>query len=362
MPRMQGRAVSAEILRAAGLPGKRFSRARNGANCTRCRLNAPDKSPGFVQECGFLRQFSSGMAFMTFYTRRCPGRQVQSRGPRIGVCQLPRVSAQSCAMPGPSPPGLPMIGANVSTKPQLLVLSLAVTLALAACKRDAATPTAAADTARPMPHRSVSPSTRASCRRSTASPRPTSTPAKNACTDFDGYVNGKWLAANPIPGDRTTLGRVRDARRALQRRAAASSPNRPRPKTDATGVEKIVGDFWATGMDEAKINAQGIEPLEGAPGRDRRAGRQRRRSPSTCAPAPPRARASCSASAPKPDFKDSTMNIAYADAGRPRPAGQELLLRRRQEGQAATPTRRTSPRCSSCPASPPPMPRSRPRT
>ena len=41
-----------------------------------------------------------------------------------------------------------MIGANVSTKPQLLVLSLAVTLALAACKRDAATPdTGAADTA-----------------------------------------------------------------------------------------------------------------------------------------------------------------------------------------------------------------------
>src|SRR5688572_29165513 len=43
MPRMRGSAVSAEILRAAGLPGKRFSRARNGANCTRCRLNTPDK-------------------------------------------------------------------------------------------------------------------------------------------------------------------------------------------------------------------------------------------------------------------------------------------------------------------------------
>ena len=33
-------------------------------------------------------------------------------------------------------------------------------------------------------------------------------------------------------------------------------------KADATGVEKIVGDFYATGMDEAKINAQGIEPLK----------------------------------------------------------------------------------------------------
>src|SRR3546814_8276343 len=31
---------------------------------------------------------------------------------------------------------------------------------------------------------------------------------------------------------------------------------------DATGVKKILGDFWATGMDEAKINAQGITPLQ----------------------------------------------------------------------------------------------------
>src|SRR3546814_4238843 len=31
---------------------------------------------------------------------------------------------------------------------------------------------------------------------------------------------------------------------------------------DATGVKKIVGDFWATGMDEAKINAQGITPIQ----------------------------------------------------------------------------------------------------
>src|SRR3546814_7349602 len=28
----------------------------------------------------------------------------------------------------------------------------------------------------------------------------------NACIDFGGYVNGKWLAANAIPGDRTSWG------------------------------------------------------------------------------------------------------------------------------------------------------------
>ena len=30
--------------------------------------------------------------------------------------------------------------------------------------------------------------------------------AGNACADFDGYVNGKWYAANPIPGDRSSWG------------------------------------------------------------------------------------------------------------------------------------------------------------
>ena len=30
--------------------------------------------------------------------------------------------------------------------------------------------------------------------------------SKNACTDFCGYVNGKWLATNEIPGERTEWG------------------------------------------------------------------------------------------------------------------------------------------------------------
>ncbi|TDK34007.1 M13 family metallopeptidase [Luteimonas terrae] len=84
---------------------------------------------------------------------------------------------------------------------------------------------------------------------------------KNACTDFDGYANGKWLAANAIPGDRTSWGafEMLDERStAIQRQLAEQSA----ADTAATGVEKIVGDFWSTGMDAAKINAQGIEPLK----------------------------------------------------------------------------------------------------
>ena len=86
--------------------------------------------------------------------------------------------------------------------------------------------------------------------------------SKNACTDFGGYVNGKWLAANKIPSDRTSWGafemldeRSTGVQHQLAEQAAADK--------NATGIEKIVGDFWATGMDEAKINAQGIEPIKG---------------------------------------------------------------------------------------------------
>src|SRR5512146_2222382 len=28
----------------------------------------------------------------------------------------------------------------------------------------------------------------------------------NACSDFDGFVNAKWVASNPIPADRTRWG------------------------------------------------------------------------------------------------------------------------------------------------------------
>lgn len=85
--------------------------------------------------------------------------------------------------------------------------------------------------------------------------------SKNACTDFAGYANSKWLAANAIPSDRTSWGAfemLAERSTAIQHQLAEQAAAHP----GATGVEKIVGDLWATGMDEAKINAQGIEPIK----------------------------------------------------------------------------------------------------
>ncbi|HDS1309140.1 TPA: peptidase, partial [Stenotrophomonas maltophilia] len=85
--------------------------------------------------------------------------------------------------------------------------------------------------------------------------------SKDACGAFGDYVNSKWLAANEIPGDRTSWGAftILDERSvAVQHQLAEQVAQVKTPNH----IEKIVGDLWATGMDEAKINAQGIEPLK----------------------------------------------------------------------------------------------------
>jgi len=142
--------------------------------------------------------------------------------------------------------------------PKILLLSLAVTAALAGCSKseDAAAP--AASTAAAPATLTLDESKLPPANSFLLSDLDTS---KDACADFTGFANGKWLAANPIPSDRVTWGsfemlgeRSTAVQRQLVEQAAADK--------NASGVEKIVGDLWATGMDEAKINAQGIDPIK----------------------------------------------------------------------------------------------------
>ena len=87
-------------------------------------------------------------------------------------------------------------------------------------------------------------------------------PSISACTDLNGFVNGKWLKANPVPGDQTTWGsfeilreRSLEVQHALVQQAAAS-------QAKAGSVEAKIGDIWKTGNDEAKIEAAGLAPLQ----------------------------------------------------------------------------------------------------
>ena len=137
--------------------------------------------------------------------------------------------------------------------------------------------------------------------------------ARNACVDFNGFVNGQWLAANAIPGDRTSWGafemlgeRSLAVQQQLAEQAAAMK--------GASGVEKIVGDFWATGMDEAKIEAAGIAPLKSrldaidALKNGPAVAEYLRQSFA-------KGEQAVFGFGPSPDFKNSSMNIAYAFQG-----------------------------------------------
>jgi putative endopeptidase len=138
-------------------------------------------------------------------------------------------------------------------------------------------------------------------------------PSQNACKDLSAYVNGKWLAANEIPADEPGWGaflvlrnRSLGVRQQLAERIAAE-PN-------AAGIDKIIGDFWATGMDEKKLNELGLAPLE-----------SRLAAIDALTDGPSVAEHLRKIAAvgenplfgfgPQPDFKNSTMNIASAFQG-----------------------------------------------
>lgn len=79
--------------------------------------------------------------------------------------------------------------------------------------------------------------------------------------DFYHHVNAKWLAANPVPPEYPMWGAYIQldhdnkelTRRLLEEAAAAGA--------DGDFVTRLVGDFYASGMDEAGIAEAGLEPL-----------------------------------------------------------------------------------------------------
>ena len=84
--------------------------------------------------------------------------------------------------------------------------------------------------------------------------------SKSACVNLDDYANGKWLAANPIPADQRTWGAFDVLyERSLQVQKQLSE--QLARKSAPAGIEKIIADLWATGMDQAARNAAGIAPL-----------------------------------------------------------------------------------------------------
>src|ERR1700730_2546949 len=88
----------------------------------------------------------------------------------------------------------------------------------------------------------------------------TNTPA---CTDFFQYANGGWLAANPIPPAYSSWGvanvlneKNRDVLHEILEAAAKNTG------AEIGSNERKAGDYYATCMDEGKIETDGVKPLQ----------------------------------------------------------------------------------------------------
>jgi putative endopeptidase len=83
------------------------------------------------------------------------------------------------------------------------------------------------------------------------------------CADFFQYSCAKWIKSNPIPADlagQTAFGKlaiwnIATVRDTLEEAASAK---------DRSPIQQIVGDYYASCMDESRINKLGVTPLQPA--------------------------------------------------------------------------------------------------
>ncbi|MDH7453262.1 M13 family metallopeptidase [Luteimonas composti] len=84
-------------------------------------------------------------------------------------------------------------------------------------------------------------------------------PAITACSDFYSFVNKDWLAANTViagSGRVSALGTLQQ--QALLQQRALLDEAVLNPQND---VQKLLGDFWASGIDEAAVERDGAQPI-----------------------------------------------------------------------------------------------------
>ena len=84
----------------------------------------------------------------------------------------------------------------------------------------------------------------------------------SACQAFGDHVNARWLAANPIPADQTRWGSfslLAERSLAVQHEIARAAAQ---ADAAAGSITRKVGDFFASGMDQASIETAGLAPLQ----------------------------------------------------------------------------------------------------
>ena len=91
-----------------------------------------------------------------------------------------------------------------------------------------------------------------------AAAKPKEPAAPTACTDYYVIANADWLMANPAPasGAVSAIGQLAD--RALQQQRDLLDAAMQAPQGN---VQQLLGDFWASGIDEASVERDGANPI-----------------------------------------------------------------------------------------------------
>src|SRR5215471_6378937 len=80
--------------------------------------------------------------------------------------------------------------------------------------------------------------------------------------DFFEYANGGWLRRNPIPADQSSWGIGNLVVEENLKRLREISENAAKAHASTGSTEQKIGDFWSTAMDSAKIEENGLKPLQ----------------------------------------------------------------------------------------------------
>ncbi len=85
----------------------------------------------------------------------------------------------------------------------------------------------------------------------------------SACVDFNRYANGGWIASHPIPPEDATYGTFRElADRSDDTLHEILETVAKRTDAPQGSDEQKIGDFYASCMDTARIESEGIKPLQ----------------------------------------------------------------------------------------------------
>ena len=80
--------------------------------------------------------------------------------------------------------------------------------------------------------------------------------------DFYQYANGGWMKNHPIPADQSRYGAFEELEETNQNKLREMFEKASSNKSAAKGsIEQKIGDFYASGMDTAKIETDGVKPL-----------------------------------------------------------------------------------------------------